>query len=403
MKRKTIKFISIAIVWLLLLIPLSGCQGFPPLTAYQNFQQDQDIIYVAFYNEGEEKQLIDYREVADYRSVYSDYNARVLYDTLLPAEQQIYRLLEYALDNEYTYIFFDARLLADTVLSLDQILQFYSMDSPMVQQNLNYTVSETGYTFSYLADMFTFEITGTEFYVENFSQEAMEKKTEAIAEAEKVFATMPQGLTQLEQARYFYRYLIREVAYFDKQEKNGRQNNLYDAFVQKKTQCDGYANAFSLLCGMAQIPCAEKVLSPTEEEELGHTWNVFCADGVWYNADLSLSEEYAELHKDLDVDFTFGLSDEKKDTIPDWGGRFPACTVDLLPVEFMVKSPSDSQMLSKLKTAFKEKGRRFVYFGLEKGELSDKDLQKIANHLRFDIYMVDETVDGKKYYYIFKD
>lgn len=403
MKRKTIKFISIAIVWLLLLIPLSGCQGFPPLTAYQNFQQDQDIIYVAFYNEGEEKQLIDYREVADYRSVYSDYNSRLLYDTLSPADQQIYRLLEYALDKECTYMFFDSRLLADMELALTEILLFYSMDSPMVQQNLIYTLSETGYTFSYLADMFTFEVTGAQFYVENFSHEAMAKKKEAIAAAEKVFATMPKDLSELEQARFFFRYLTGEVTYYDKKEENGKLNNLYDAFLLKKTQCDGYANAFSLLCGMAQIPCAEKVVTPTDEEEVGHTWNVFCADGVWYNADLSLSEEYAALHKDLDVDFSFGLSDKKKDATPDWAERFPTCTVDLLPCEFMVKSPSDSQMLSKLKTAFKEKGRRFVYFGLEKGELSDKDLQKIANHLRFDIYMVDETVDGKKYYYIFKD
>lgn len=371
--------------------------------AYENYESDQNIVYVAFSKEGEKGEPMDYKEIADYQSTYSNYNSRLMYNALTNAEQQIYRFFEYALDNEYTDIFFDSRLLEDVELSLDEILQIYSMDSPLVQQNYSYSSYETGYTFSYLGETFTFEVPGTAFCVEGFSHEAMQKKKEAIEAAEAVFDTMPKGLSQLEQARFFFRYLTREVKYTLNEGELWKQDNLYDAFVVKKTQCDGFSNAFSLLCAMANIDCAEKIASPEDEEEIGHTWNIFCAEGVWYNADLALSEEYAKLHKQMDVDFSFGFSDSKTEYIPDLAERFPKCTTDLLPTDLTVTSASDPNLLRGLKSAFKKSGKRFVCICLEKGELSDKDLQKIANYLNFDIRAVKETQGGKACYYIFKD
>lgn len=403
-KEKEMKkrcFVGLIIV-AMMLNSLTGCVLSLPLQAYENYEKAQDTLYVSFYNEGEEDTPIDYREIADYQSVYSDYNSRVMYNTLSSAEQQIYRFLEYAMDKECTLIFIDARLLADVELSLGEILEIYSMDTPMVQQNYYLSMSDSTYTFSFLANTLTFEVEGKCLYIENFCHEAMEKKKIALAEAEKVFATLPEGLSQLEQARFFYRYFTREVQYLENEADLGKQHNLYDAFVNKKTHCDGFSNAFALLCAMAKIPCVEKIYTPEKEDDTGHTWDVFCADGVWYNADMSLTEDYAKQHKELDVDFEFGFSDERQDHVPDMAERFPECKTDLIKVDMVLKSASDSKFLSGLKDAFKSGEKRYVYICLQEGEMTDDDFQKVANYLRDSIYTIDETYGGKNYYYIFK-
>ena len=388
------------------IVMLFSCTGcgllFAAQDAFKNFEQDQNTVYVAFSKDGEENEPMNYDEIAEYRSVYSKYNPRVMYNTLRQQEQAIYRLLEYALDHEYTSIFIDARLLEGVALSLEELLLVFSMDSPLVQQNYSYSSQESGYTFSYLQDIFTFDIEGSVFNIDNFSHAAMEKKKEALAAAEQVFAAMPEDLAPLEQARYFFRYLTREVKYSLTETKPGEQDNLYDAFVLKQTQCDGFANAFSLLCAMAQIPCVEKVITPEKEGEIGHTWNAFCIDGVWYNADLALSENYAAAHKETDVDFSFGLSDERKGESSDLAERFPPCTTDLLTVDVTVSSSEDLNLLSELKSAFANTENNYVLLKLEEGELSQNDLQNIANYLRSGIRTYTETWGGKNHYFIFK-
>ncbi len=387
----------------LMLISCTGCSLiFSAQEAYKNFEQDQNVIYVAFSKDGEENEPMDYEKIAAYESKYSKYNSRILYNTLTPAQQRIYRIYEYAMDHEYTSMFIDARLLEGVELSLEEILKLYSMDSPLVQQNYSYSSQESGYTFSYLAEAFQFEINGSVFNVDNFSHGAMMKKKLAIAEAEKIFATLPQGLSQLEQARFFFRHIIGNVQYNLTDVEPAAQNNLYDAFILKKTQCDGFANAFSLLCSMANIPCAEKIASPKAEGEIGHTWNIFCADGVWYNADLALSDEYTQSHKETEVDFSFGFSDGRKDEIADLSERFSPCTTDLLPVDLTVSSASDPNLLKELKNLFKPADKRFVLVSVEEGELSEDTMQKIANTLRSNIRTYTETWGGKNHYYIFK-
>lgn len=383
---------------------LSGCGIISAISdSVESYEADQDVIYVSFTKEGKDHEPVDYREVADYQSEYAKYNSRVLYDTLNPAEQQIYRLFEYAMDHECTTIFFDSCLLRETKLSLEEILTCFSMDSAMVQQNYNFTQREYSFVYSYLWELLEFEVTGVEFSVENFSRAALLKKKLALKPAQEIYEKAPKNQNQLEQARFFYRYLTQMVAYEATELEPSDQHNLYDAFLSKKTQCDGFANAFSLLCGMAGIPCVEKISTPKTEDEIGHTWNAFCADGVWYNADLALSEEYVQLHKDFSVDFNFGISDDKIEKEADFAERFPPCTTNLLTVDFTASSPADPALLDGLQNVFHVQGKRFAYFCLQSGELVFDDLQRFANALQLDLQTLDETLSGVKYYYIFKD
>ncbi len=378
---------------LLIIASFVGWKYFSQQGMHEDYGQEQDKIYVAFSANDEFSELMDYREIADYSSVYSSYNSRLMYNTMTHSEQQIYRFFEYAMDHECTTMFFDSRLLADVELSLSDILNLYSMDTPMVQQNFSYGSNEIELT--------EFGVTGTKFIVENFDTASMVKKKLAITAAKAVFQSMPEGLSQLEQARFFFRYLTRNVEYYRTEISAGEQHNLYDAFYTKKTQCDGFSNAFSLLCAMAKVPCVEKVTIHVENE-IDHTWNVFCADGVWYNADLALSEDYARTHQEFDMDFSFGFSDSRNERAIIHAERFPKCSVDLLPVELAVASASDPKLLSGLKAAFQQSGKRFVLVSLDSGELAPADFQKIANHLKLNIRTLNESRGGKQCYYIFK-
>ena len=152
---------------------------------------------------------------------------------------------------------------------------------------------------------------------------------------------------------------------------------------------------------MAGIPCAEKVSTPENPDELGHTWNIFCADGVWYNADLAIDEDYVSLHVEFDMDFNFGFSDAKSEDTFDFPERFPSCTADIYPVDLSVSSPSDPSLLNGLWRAYQTSGKNFVYLSLESGELSQSDLQRIANYFRARIRTLRETYEGKTAYYIF--
>ena len=397
-----IKKLSLGLLIAVMVFTLVGCEAPIPIKSYQDYKSDQDVVYVAFSKEGEENDPIDYQDIADYQSIYSEYNSRLMYNTLTDEQKQVYRILEYAHDNEYTSIFLDSRLVSNIGLSVEEILRLLAVDSPMVQQNYSCSTNDTGYTFSYLWGLLSFEIGGQEFTIEGFSHESMEKKKTAVSVAKEIVKTIPKNLNQLEQARFLFRYLTREVTYKASSTAPNEQNNLYDALVLRETQCDGYANAFSLMCAMANIPCAEKVCYGKQEDEVGHTWNVFCADGVWYNADLSLDADYADLHIEMNTDFQFGFSDARVKDETDFYERFPKCNTNLIAVDYMASSSSDSKLVGNIRNAFR-KGKKFVYIGLEKGKLKTSDLQKIANQTGHDIIAIDDVVGDKNYYYIFKD
>ena len=397
------KRIVTALLALLLLVSCTGCGIVRSVgAARENYEQDQLKRYVAFFSGDEMGDPVDSLEYEQYESVYSEYNARIMYQTMTSDQQLIYRLMEYASDHGFTSIFIDSRLLVGLSLTLENILQLYAMDSPMMQQNYSYTTQSTSYTFSYLEGLWEFEVSGTVISVEGFSAEAMTKKKAALAEAKTVYAQMPAGLSQLEQARFFFRYLIGQVQYNLTKASPDQQHNLYDAFINKKTQCDGFANAFSLLCSMAQIPCVEKVKSEEKDGEIGHTWNAFCADGIWYNADLALDEDYAKEHRELGVDFNFGFSDQRNKYVPDFAERFPSCTSDLLVPDLTASSTSDPALLGGIKQAFRATGREYVMVRLEEGELSKETLQKIANHIKSDIHTYAIPWGGVLHYFIFK-
>lgn len=393
----------LAVLALSLLLSLCGCSGISAgVEAYHAYEADQQLVYVAFSAEDETVDPFDYRQIAEYESVFSPYNSRVLYDTLNPAEQQIYRIFEYALDHGYTTVFLDVQLLTDLEVSVPDILEFLCMDSPFAEQNYTYSSANTGYTFTYLFDLLRFERNGLEIETNMFSRATLEKKKAALEEAKKLVSGVPQGLSQLETARWFYRYLTEEVTYSLYDDPKATHHYLYDALCTGKAQCDGFANAFSLLCQLSGMDCFEKLYTPEAEGETGHTWNCFRADGIWYNADCALNEDFAKEQKASDIDFCFAFSDSRLEHEQSYPERLPPCTANLIPVDVALASPEDPGIPGHIRAAFGRTPEHYILVRLESGELDDDDFQGIANALRSNLYSIRYNWEGKTHYYIIK-
>jgi len=187
-------------------------------------------------------------------SLWADTGTRLHYDTLSSEDQTVYRLLEYARDQRMTHLFLDQRLLDGTSRSIGEILTLFSMDSPLVEQNLDHQVSNS----SIQSPVTGKAVSGKLVVVEQFSQEYWEKKMMALEKARSIVANILANKaisnTPIETARYFYTFLTQGTDY-SLYGEDQTPHYLYDALVAKKTQCDGYANAFSLLCNLAGIPC----------------------------------------------------------------------------------------------------------------------------------------------------
>lgn len=95
-------------------------------------------------------------------------------------------------------------------------------------------------------------------------------------------------------------------------------------FINGKAVCDGIAKAFSLMCGIEQIPCVRITGEYFDGGSLiNHAWNKVNLDGVWYNVDATMDALYIAVTENKTVKILnhgyFLLSDK------DFGDSLTGC------------------------------------------------------------------------------
>lgn len=222
-------------------------------------------------------------ELKYYTSEYTKYNSYIHFQNLNENERLVYKAIEYALYNSYRHIVFDASLLKDSELTVINVLDMVAADTPLLEQNIWRTCEEVELAVDLESgEQITYK--GTLLSCDNFVFTVFGKKKDAIKLAEGIIEEMPKGLSELETAKYLYKYLGKST-YYDRGE-SGIQYYLYDALSGTSTHCDGFANAYSLLCNMAGLQCYEKLWDPVGED--GHTWNAVKIKNAWYNVDVAV-------------------------------------------------------------------------------------------------------------------
>lgn len=341
-------------------------------------------------------------ELQNYTSRYSDYNTYTYFTHLNDTEKLLYRAYEYALDEALPYFWVDERLLQDMERTADEVLEFLTLDSAVVEQNYYYTLS--GCTMTHTVwDIETSSESYIVVFVENFDRTRLQQKEEAIQKAKQILSGLTENgtPTSREAAEYFYDYLGQNVTYETDIEGKGY---LYTALCEGRTNCDGYTNAFALLCAMAEIPCIE-INSDTPEDEIGHTWNAVFLEDRWVHVDATgaVDDVTSENENCREERLNFGFPDALLEDRIEYADLIPTCPEGLTPI-LHIASGEIEDFNARVEAAFKENDRKVAVILVDEGDLENRITEDLADKLDCDLYSIYyETADGKMVYYLLND
>ncbi len=125
-------------------------------------------------------------------------------------------------------------------------------------------------------------------YLEGKRSGLTAQEQELLLAARKVHASLAKpGMSEYEQVKAFHDYIINSTSYdiaTTSQAKQTRSHDAVGALVDGKSVCEGYTEAFDLLCYLSGIDCVEVTGTGNGG---GHAWNKVKVDGSWYNIDLT--------------------------------------------------------------------------------------------------------------------
>lgn len=112
-----------------------------------------------------------------------------------------------------------------------------------------------------------------------------------------VNSLISSSMTAEEKVRVLHDYLVRHVRY--DVEGLADMNNMpasdftpEGALILRVAVCEGYAEAFQILCQKAGIPCEIVTGSATSDgvNYIAHAWNMVQIDGAWYQVDVTFDD-----------------------------------------------------------------------------------------------------------------
>ena len=353
--KKTKKILIAVLIIIAVFIPVSVY-----FSAENSLKADSSIYFYKDTEDASDKS-VNADEITNYAPEISKYSSRQYYNNLTEKEKFVYNAVIYAFEHNETCVFMPEEYVPADGKSLEDILYFAALDSPLVEQNLSYS-GEPIETETYIKDSLGFThkkvTSGSYIYVTCFTAEKTELKKQAIEKAKKIVSSIPTDCnTDEKKAKYVFSYIADNCVYTDYAD-SADANYLYDALVLGRTNCDGFANAYSLIMNMCGIDCFEKMVNGVGSEP-GHTWNCVKIDGNYYNVDVT----YA--------------SSRKKDEYRDMYFAFPDCYCLEAPMEYSdIISPctdksltlfdcdftteSDSQIVGKLVSEFRNNSNKYV-------------------------------------------
>ncbi len=272
-----------AVLLILCLALLFGCV-YLAVQLFLNHQADRINGEISFTNSIEigdvYEQFLSAEELAGYESAYAaasgQYYKEAFTERHGAAGAAVYNAVFYALDHSYAYIAVPLALSAD--MDLMDAVYYAVYDHPLLEEN------STAQLFASEQAYFGRDVSRRIIYLPSISAERLQGKEKAVEIAGEIVADMPAG-TDAECARYLYHWIVENVRYTESADYNSTNPNyLYDAFVEKETNCDGFSNAYTLLMNLAGVECFNVSDAPAEGE-VGHTWNILKLDGKYYHAD----------------------------------------------------------------------------------------------------------------------
>lgn len=93
------------------------------------------------------------------------------------------------------------------------------------------------------------------------------------------------GMSDYEIVKAYHDYLVNFNTY---QETGSRSHSAVGALIDGYTVCEGYSDAFDLLCYLSGIECLQIVGTATSSSgSENHAWDKVLLNGAWYNVDVT--------------------------------------------------------------------------------------------------------------------
>ena len=162
---------------------------------------------------------------------------------------------------------------------------------------------DTGVTSSFWTGGYTLKIRSLEItpaYLEGFSSLEEAKSYGALLE-EGLDKVSIEGSNRYEQLKSIHDY----IAKFTNYDLKARfSSSALGAVVEPGVVCEGYAEAFKLMCDRLDIPCVCVFGNLIEEDNTGHMWNyVKMEDGIWYAMDVTWDDLDGKYGREVKYDY----------------------------------------------------------------------------------------------------
>ncbi len=404
--KKTGKVMGIvALVLTVVLVSTAGLVGGMYLLRYSNqldLEESVDSLFGFYKSADANADLVDAETLWQYESAYPQLYATMYWDMLAEdADRLIYKAYMYAFENAYVGIAVPQAVVNEQQTPSLDLLTMLALDTPLVQQNL---LQETGNYSSVVSQEWLFpwlsasvEISGTYLQMDFFDEASLLEKQEAMKKADAVLQELPQGLDDLEKAKYIYRYVTENIRYYT-YEEDAKPNYLYDALVGGKSNCDGYSNALSLLLGKAGLQNYEICYQAPNVDEEGHVWNVLVLNGVHYMLDATMADSTAHIMPYVG----FGITDEMASETYLFREKLPAYSTDSIAQYDAVLDSTmrEKTMLERMQAEWDENGKQYLYLKIRGEAINvEKIVQAFVNHIGGSVtyYANDEAGRGECY------
>lgn len=345
-------------------------------------------------------------EINNFEFTLDKYSSKVYFEKLNDREKVIYKAFLYAVQESYPCVFFDKRATEGNTYSPGDILSILSLSSPLIEQNLHGSSQDCSFNVGMISRLINHETyAGTRYMFDSFNEENLAKKNDAIAAAEKFLAEVGTDYKDKKAlAKAIYEKFVKESKYVKYENATDYHDHLYDAIIKHESQCDGFANALSLLYNMAGIDCFEKIYEPGDESE-GHTWNCILIENEYYNVDATCDPRTAAEREAFEIfPAGFGFTDSLQAFAHGYADILPASTAGNLFGSQKIDMKSKSAATNKIAEIYKKSGNMFA---VTYSDAADKTvisvLQGVCDKLRVGMNYETYTGQSEKLLVIYKD
>lgn len=218
-------------------------------------------------------QILAAHELSRYETPYGDAKSDIFYSSMDADAKLVYDMLIYAFDNGYERACFSTRTLnSDNVADCVKLL---AADHPFFEASMELNLSSvTCGSSSGPVSFFSFSLS-------SLDAKNRQQKMDAYIKAQHILESVrSEADNESELAEALYSYVTHNIEYED----SSSPSYLYDALINGKTVCDGYAEAVCLLYNLAGIECAS-VPGEISGGTGAHAWNIAKIGGAYSQLD----------------------------------------------------------------------------------------------------------------------